>query len=62
MRQSAGVLAQPVHGGGFQHHAQVVELFELFKVKRQHAPAAAEQHLDQTLLLQPRQGLAHRRA
>jgi hypothetical protein len=54
--------AQALHGRGFQHHAQVVELLELVEVERQHAPAAAKQHLDEALLLQPEQRLAHRRA
>jgi hypothetical protein len=55
-------LAQAVHGGGLQHHAQVVELLELIEIEGQHAPAAAEQHLDEALLLQLEQRLAHRRA
>jgi hypothetical protein len=54
--------AQPVHRRGLQHHAQVVELLELVEVERQHAPAAAKQHFDKALLLQPEQRLAHRRA
>ena len=51
-----------MHGGGLQHHAQVVELLELVEVEGQHAPAAAEQHFDEAFLLQPEQRLAHRRA
>ena len=54
--------AQALHGRGLQHHAQVVELLELLEVERQHAPAAAKQHLDVAFLLQAEQGLAHRRA
>ena len=59
---AAVALAQAVRGGGFQHHAQVVQLLELVEIEGQHAPAAAEQHLDEAFLLQPHQRLAHRRA
>ena len=54
--------AEPVHGRGLQHHAQVVELLELVEVERQHAPAAAEQHFDKAFLLQPEERLSHGRA
>ena len=47
--------AEAVSGGGFEHHAQVVELFKLVEVKRQHTPAAAKQNLDKALLLQAEQ-------
>ena len=30
---------QAINGRGFQHHAQIVELFELLKIKRQPTPA-----------------------
>jgi hypothetical protein len=65
-RQSSGRCGRrrtdAMHGRGLQHHAQVVQLLELVEVERQHAPAAAKQHLDETFLLQPEQRLPHRRA
>ncbi len=54
--------SQAISGRGFQHHAQIVELFEMLKIKRQHTPAAAKQHLDIAFLLPIEQGLTDRRA
>ncbi len=65
LQQRAGralVRTQALHRRRFQQHAQVVELVEAVEVEGQHAPAGAEQHLHETLLLQADQRLAHRRA
>src|SRR5207302_7758573 len=55
-------LAELAHGGGFQHHAQVVETVEQLEVERAHAPAAFRMHLEIAFALEAEQRLAHRRA
>ena len=54
--------AQPLYRIGLDQDAQIVELVEALKVKGQHPPTVAKQDLDLPLLLQAKQGLAHRRA
>ena len=56
-RQGAG--AQAGHAGGFQHHAQVIQLLQAVEVDGPHKPAAFAFHLQPALIAQPKQRFAH---